>query len=70
MVVLLMVVPGGLGQVAYGWRDGLLRWFAKRRGLVVPSLVADVRVEESILLPGTRRTKESETVPAGTGGGS
>ena len=68
MVILLMVVPGGLGQVAYGWRDGLLRWIAKRRGLVVPSLVADVRVEESVLLPGVRRKEEREAVPAGTGG--
>ena len=65
MVVLLMVVPGGLGQVAYGWRDGLLRAIAKRRGLVVPSLVADVRVEESVLLPGER--DERPVVPAGTG---
>ncbi len=68
MVVLLMVVPGGLGHVAYGWRDGVLRWVAKRRGLVVPSLVADVRVEESVLLPGARRTEEREPVPAATGG--
>jgi hypothetical protein len=28
-------------------RDGALRWVARRRGLVVPSLVADVRVEVS-----------------------
>jgi branched-chain amino acid transport system permease protein len=67
MVVLLTIVPGGLGQVAYGWRDGLLRWIANRRGIVVPSLLADVRVEESVLLPGARR---EEKEPATVGGGS
>ncbi len=66
MVVLLMIVPGGLGQIVYGWRDGLLRWVANRRGIVVPSLVADVRVEESPLLPGARR-EEKEKVPVGGG---
>lgn len=45
MLVLLMIVPGGLGQLAYGWRDGVLRWIAARRGIIVPSLVADVAPE-------------------------
>ena len=63
MLILLMIVPGGLGQIMYGWRDALLRWIAKRRGIVVPSLVADVRVDQSILLPGSRRdSAEQEAV--------
>jgi hypothetical protein len=66
MVILLMIVPGGLGQVAYGWRDGLLRWIANRHGVVVPSLLADARVEESALLPGAPREK----TPASISGGS
>lgn len=60
MLVLLMLVPGGLGQIVYGIRDGLLRWIAGRRRIVVPSLVADVRVEDSVLLPGARRVEALE----------
>ena len=40
------VVPGGLGQIAVSLRDRLLRMVANRRGILVPSLVADKRVEE------------------------
>jgi hypothetical protein len=36
-------VPGGLGQVAFNLRDRFLRIVANRRGVLVPSLVADVR---------------------------
>jgi branched-chain amino acid transport system permease protein len=41
----LYVFPGGLAELAYRTRDGLLRWFADRRGIDVPSLVADRRQE-------------------------
>jgi len=41
----LSVVPGGIGQVVYGVRDSILRSIANRRGILVPSLVADKRVE-------------------------
>ncbi|HEV3351900.1 MAG TPA: ABC transporter permease [Acidimicrobiales bacterium] len=41
----LSVVPGGIGQVVYGVRDRILRGIANRRGILVPSLVADRRVE-------------------------
>ena len=41
----------GLAQGFYTLRDGLLRWIAERRQIVVPSLVADVQVEaESTVL--------------------
>jgi len=43
-----MVVPGGLSQILYDGRDALLRRLAKRRRIVVPSLVADQRVEEEL----------------------
>ena len=36
-----MIVPGGLSDVAYRVRDAGLRWVATRRGLIVPSLLAD-----------------------------
>jgi hypothetical protein len=41
-----MVLPGGLGAVMYDGRDWLLRRIAERRRLLVPSLLADRRVEE------------------------
>jgi branched-chain amino acid transport system permease protein len=40
----LTVAPGGVGQVMYAVRDKVLRWIADRRGILVPSLVADKRV--------------------------
>jgi len=43
IVVLLMFFPGGLGDIVYRGRDALLRILAARRGLVVPSLLADKR---------------------------
>lgn len=46
LLFLLLIFPGGLGQIMFGWRDRYLRWVARRRRLVVPSLVADLRVEE------------------------
>jgi branched-chain amino acid transport system permease protein len=39
----LSVVPGGLGQLLYDLRDRVLRKVADRRGILVPSLVADKR---------------------------
>jgi len=39
----LQVLPGGFGQVVYDVRDRLLRVVADRRGILVPSLVADKR---------------------------
>jgi ABC-type branched-subunit amino acid transport system ATPase component/ABC-type branched-subunit amino acid transport system permease subunit len=38
LLVLLMFVPGGLGEVMYALRDRLLRAIATRRGISVPSL--------------------------------
>jgi ABC-type branched-subunit amino acid transport system permease subunit len=39
----LSVLPGGLGQVVYDLRDRILAVVANRRGIIVPSLVADKR---------------------------
>lgn len=41
VLFVLLVVPGGLGSVLYRLRDEALRWTARRRGIAVPSLVAD-----------------------------
>jgi branched-chain amino acid transport system permease protein len=47
ILLLLMFLPEGLGGLMYAIRDNLLRRVAKRRGLVVPSLVADIRQLET-----------------------
>ena len=46
LLAILLVAPGGLGGLAYDTRDRALRWLARRRGIVVPSLVADLRAPE------------------------
>ena len=46
VLIVLMIFPSGLGGVVYDLRDRILRLVARRRGIVVPSLLADVRVEE------------------------
>jgi len=41
LLIVLMILPGGLGALLYDGRDALLRRVAARRGILVPSLVAD-----------------------------
>jgi branched-chain amino acid transport system permease protein len=41
LLALLLVLPGGIGAGVAEARDGSLRWYAKRRDILVPSLVAD-----------------------------
>lgn len=43
VLLLLLVAPGGVAQGFFGTRDAMLRLVARRRGLVVSSLVADKR---------------------------
>ena len=45
VLFVLLVIPGGLGSVLFRLRDTWLRWVADRRGILVPSMVADRRVE-------------------------
>ena len=45
LLFILYFLPGGLWQLAHRIRDAYLRWVANRHGLVVPSLVADKRVD-------------------------
>jgi hypothetical protein len=47
LLFVLLIFPSGLGGVLADVRDAALRRVAKRRGLVVPSLLADVRVDEA-----------------------
>jgi branched-chain amino acid transport system permease protein len=46
VLLLLIVLRGGLAQAFYGARDALLRTLAERKHIVVPSLLADVRVAD------------------------
>lgn len=48
VIVVLMIVPGGLAQTAYMLRDSILRKFSERRGILVPSLVADRRADAQL----------------------
>lgn len=48
ILLILLVLPGGLGAGMYRLRDDALRWVAKRRGLIVPSLLADIRADDVV----------------------
>jgi branched-chain amino acid transport system permease protein len=61
LLLVLLLMPSGIGGLLADVRDGLLRRIAMRRGLVVPSLLADVRVEEEADEP------PAETVLAAAG---
>jgi hypothetical protein len=63
LLVVLAIVPGGLGQIVYGLRDRLLRLVADRRGVLVPSLVADKRE------PGSEHAADEESLLLGALGG-
>jgi hypothetical protein len=43
LLFVLLVLPGGLGQLVHNIRDRFLRRVAERREILVPSLVADKR---------------------------
>jgi len=47
LLVVLMFLPGGIGEAIYRVRDYGLRQLANRRGIYVPSLVADVLVDDA-----------------------
>ena len=49
LLLVLLLMPGGLGAAFGDARDGALRWYARRKGIRVPSLVADTLVEPPIL---------------------
>lgn len=46
LLVVLYLLPGGFGQLLFSLRDRALRRIAERRGILVPSLVADKLVDE------------------------
>jgi branched-chain amino acid transport system permease protein len=48
VIFVLMIVKGGIAQAMYALRDNVLRRIADRRGILVPSLVADRRADERL----------------------
>jgi ABC-type branched-subunit amino acid transport system permease subunit len=65
MLLVLMLLPGGLGGAMGDTRDAALRWFARWRGIRVPSLLADTLVRpEPDAVPSQGRTEpEAEAEP-------
>lgn len=51
LLLVLMILPGGLGAAVSDVRDAYLRWVARRRAVLVPSLVADRRAEDAVPVP-------------------
>jgi hypothetical protein len=48
LVINMLITPGGSAQGGYDARDRFLRWVAKRHDILVPSLIADRRVETEV----------------------
>ncbi|MCU1693130.1 MAG: transporter related [Frankiales bacterium] len=59
-LLVLNVAPGGLGDLFFRRRDDWLRRVAAREGIVVPSLLADKRVEDET--PQERALEDAEEV--------
>ncbi len=64
LLVLLLILPGGLGEAVNRIRDRLLRVVAERRGILVPSLVADRRERAADEYPAEADTAEIPAVAA------
>jgi branched-chain amino acid transport system permease protein len=62
---ILYFLPGGLWQFVQQRRDAILRRIAERRGIEVPSLVADRRVEEGPIDPEDDQPEDETAVIAG-----
>jgi hypothetical protein len=72
VLFLLLFLPGGLAEGMYRVRDRILRAIANRRGIEVPSLVADRRVEliaeseaDDVLVRAEELIEESATFGVG-----
>jgi branched-chain amino acid transport system permease protein len=73
LLFVLLVFPGGIGQLIYNARDRVLRLVAKRRDILVPTLVADKRERDTkhaenevgLLRSALGSEPERETVGAG-----
>jgi branched-chain amino acid transport system permease protein len=75
VLVVLLIVPSGIGGLLFRIRDHWLRWVARRKNLIVPSLLADVAptlAEEAEVLgtdaPAPTEKTEEDTAEATVGG--
>lgn len=75
LLAILLAAPNGLAGVGFGLRDHALRWYARRNGIHVPSLVADSRIGVDALRdaasaaePSTATEPSTAAEPAGPGG--
>jgi ABC-type branched-subunit amino acid transport system permease subunit len=68
VLIVLLVLPGGLGGLVYRARDFWLRSVATRRGIVVPSLLADTReLEQEVEAAFEQKAEQVETTDAKAG---
>ena len=59
---ILMLFPNGLGGLFYDLRDNILRRVAKARNIIVPSLVADVLVDDDgVTVIGIKEKDDADT---------
>jgi branched-chain amino acid transport system permease protein len=49
LIIILLIFPSGLGGALGDLRDGALRWYARRKHIRVPSLLADTRVDAPVV---------------------
>jgi branched-chain amino acid transport system permease protein len=68
VLIVLLVLPGGLSGLFYRLRDRWLRWVAARHGLVVPSLVADVRTDDHAVEHAEEAAEQTDEELATTAG--
>jgi branched-chain amino acid transport system permease protein len=62
VLVVLLLMPEGLGGACYRARDLWLRWIARRRGIVVPSLLADVATPGDAHVPDLAPAADGDVV--------
>jgi branched-chain amino acid transport system permease protein len=65
LLFILYFLPGGLWQLVHRVRDRYLRWVANRNGLIVPSLVADKRVDTDEHAPDDDHAEDETAVITG-----
>ena len=74
VLLVLMIIPGGLANLIYRGRDAFLRRLARRRGIVVASLLADVGGDDApeaikVALPAQPKGLDGAAVEATVGAG-
>ena len=68
VLLVLLLFPGGLGGLVYKLRDQWLRSVARRNAIVVPSLVADLMVDQETTLSAAVVAEEAKALPGADDG--